>query len=127
MMLSGSFRETVRNAREPREKAFSSALVGNVSTDGKTGRRVAGGEMIGSLRPRLVWNPTRLSGAAIKLLCFSRLLEQSLAHAHLQTSRGCSSYWLVRRQQRRVEIVIRDEIAALDSVGFGDSVGVASD
>lgn len=45
MMLSGSFRETVRNAREPREKAFSSALVGNVSTDGKTGRRVAGGEM----------------------------------------------------------------------------------
>ena len=39
-MLSGSFREIVRKARDPREKALSNAVVGGVNTDGKAGSRV---------------------------------------------------------------------------------------
>lgn len=43
MMLSWSFKEIVRKAREPQEKALSSALVGVVSTDGMAGERFVDG------------------------------------------------------------------------------------
>lgn len=43
--LSGSLIDIVRKAREPREKALSKTLVGDVSTDGKTGRLVGDVEM----------------------------------------------------------------------------------
>lgn len=78
-------------------------------------------------RARLVRNATRLCGAGMASLCSSRLLEQSLAQARLQNSRGCLRSSLVRHQGRHVESTIQDEIAALGPVGFGHSVGVAGD
>ena len=113
MMLSGSFREIVRKAREPREKALSSALVGVVSADGKTpwtGGRVANGEMscfstLSSVveSDSVEWRSHALATSGV-LLTFggaiddtrpssdvSRLLEVLAGSASVATPRGCET------------------------------------